>query len=184
MPELKTSAAIIEFWFSERVSQLWFQSTLEFDQEVCEQFEATYQAGVRGELSDWETTVEGMLALVILFDQLPLNMYRGQFDGFVTERAALECAKRALDKNWDQALTSAQQAFLYMPFMHSEQLSDQDKAIELFAAAGQTENAKYAHHHRDIVQRFGRFPHRNAILGRESTPEELEYLKANDAFLG
>ncbi len=184
MSQLKTSAEIIEFWFSERVSKLWFQSTPEFDREICQQFEMTFAAGVRDELQDWELSAEGLLALVVLFDQFPLNMYRGQVLSFSTENNALTYAKQVVDNGWDLLLSDTHKAFIYMSYMHSENLSDQDQAIALFEQAGSEENAKYAHHHRNIIVRFGRFPHRNAILGRQSTPEELAYLKAKEAFLG
>jgi uncharacterized protein (DUF924 family) len=119
-----------------------------------------------------------------LLDQLPLNMYRGQAHSFTTEASARAVAERAIARGWDRALTDEGRAFLYMPFMHSESLDDQDRAVALYEAAGLMHKAQWACHHRDIVRHFGRFPHRNAILGRESTPEERDWLVSDEAFRG
>ena len=135
-------------------------------------------------MKHWEQTAEGALALVILLDQMPLNMYRGQPESFATEAQSREVAGRAITRHFDQYLPDKGKAFLYMPFMHSENLADQDRSVELFTNAGLQDNLRFARHHRDIVRRFGRFPHRNAILGRNSTPEETAWLASGEAFLG
>jgi len=175
---------IIDFWFDEKNKPLWFNSNPVFDAELKEEFEDTYIAACDGELSDWEQQAEGLLALVILFDQFPLNMYRGDTKSFATEERSRSMAHQAIDKGWDKQLSNDQKAFLYMPFMHSEDLQDQDKGIFLFEQAGLKDNARFAHHHRDIIQRFGRFPHRNSILNRENTDAEKNYLISGEAFLG
>jgi len=181
---MTTPEQVIEFWFSGRVQPLWFHSTTEFDAELAERFLPTWQAARQRALSDWEDTADGALALVIVLDQFPLNMFRGRPEGYSTEAAAREVAGRAIARGFDASLDDAQKAFLYMPYMHSETLADQDRSVTLFREAGLTENLKFAEHHRDLVQRFGRFPHRNAILGRESTPQELAYLASDEAFHG
>jgi len=175
---------IIDFWFDEEHKSLWFNSNPLFDSELKEQFESTYTAACEGELSVWEQHPEGLLALVILFDQFPLNMYRGDVKSFATEDRSRDLADQAIEKGWDVKLSNEQKAFLYMPFMHSENLEDQDRGIALFEQAGLNENAKFAHHHRDIIHRFGRFPHRNSILNRENTDAEKNYLISGEAFLG
>jgi len=175
---------IISFWYGDSVKPLWFNSTTEFDQTLKERFETTYLAARNGKLDDWKDSGLGLLALVILYDQIPLNIYRGNAKGFETEALARDMAEIAIKNGWDKTLSREQQAFLYMPFMHSENLDDQDRGIAFFEAAGLTENAKFAHHHRAIIERFGRFPHRNTILGRESSEAELAYLNSGEAFLG
>ena len=176
--------SIVEFWFSDKVRPLWFQSTPEFDAELRIRFESLWQAAGQGSLDDWVETPEGALALVIVLDQLPLNIYRGEALGFSTEAKAREIATRAVERKLDADLTDEQKAFLYMPFMHSESMEDQDKSVALYDAAGLAENLKFAQHHRDIIRRFGRFPHRNKILGRHSTQAELDYLVSDEAFHG
>jgi uncharacterized protein (DUF924 family) len=175
---------VIAFWFSARVRPLWFRSTPAFDAELRQRFEATWQAAREGRLADWETAAEGALALVIVLDQFPLNMYRGQGLSFATEAQARGVAQRAIERGWDRGLDEAGKAFLYLPFMHSESLTDQERAVELYQAAGMQENLRFARHHREIVRRFGRFPHRNAALGRDSSEEERAWLASKEAFRG
>ncbi|NNF95899.1 MAG: DUF924 domain-containing protein [Halobacteria archaeon] len=176
--------SILEFWFSDTVRPLWFQSTPEFDAELRDRFEPVCHSAEQGNLGDWAETPEGALALVIVLDQFPLNIYREDVLSFSTEAKAREIATLAIERNLDADLTDDQKAFLYLPFMHSEELADQDKSVALFEAAGLAENLKFAQHHRDIIRRFGRFPHRNKILGRQSTEEELAYLESDEAFHG
>ena len=173
-----------EFWFDQQHEKLWFRSTPEFDQQVREIFADAWHLAQAGQLAHWEQTAEGALALVILLDQIPLNMYRGQPESFATEAQSLEVAGRAIARRLDHSLPDKGKAFMYMPFMHSENLADQDRSVELYEAAGLDANIRFARHHRDIVRRFGRFPHRNAILGRPSTPEETAWLNSGKAFLG
>jgi uncharacterized protein (DUF924 family) len=175
---------VLELWFSPRAAKLWFRSTPAFDAELRERFEDTVQAALRGELDDWADSSHGALALVIVLDQLPLNIYRGQAESFAGEQKARAIAAAAIERGWDRGLDDKQKAFLYLPFMHSEQLADQDRSLTLYEAAGLHDNLRFARHHRGIIERFGRFPHRNAILGRESTPEEREWLDSKEAFRG
>lgn len=175
---------LLDFWFSERVAKLWFNSTPAFDDELRERFASTYAAACRGELDDWRASATGALALVILFDQIPLNIFRGQAEGFATEAQARAVAEQAIARGLDVQLNGEQKAFLYLPYMHSENLADQDTSVDLFTRAGLDNNLRFARHHREIVRRFGRFPHRNAILGRESTPEEIAWLASKEAFKG
>jgi len=175
---------ILTFWFSDKVEPLWFNSTPEFDSELKEQFEELYVAALAGNLSDWQNSAEGSVALVVILDQFPLNMYRGSPESFGGEAKAREIAKDAINKGFDSQINDVQKAFLYMPLMHSENIDDQDLSVSLFEAAGLKENLRFAKHHRDIVKRFGRFPHRNKILGRTSSQAELEYLDSKEAFHG
>jgi uncharacterized protein (DUF924 family) len=155
----------------------WFMSDPAFDQQVTARFLETYEAGMRGELEHWERSTYGTLALVLLFDQFPRNMFRGTPKAFATDEKAKQIADRAIAAGRDQAVDKDVQAFFYMPFMHSEALSDQERCVALMAKGGKQENIKYAEIHRDAIARFGRFPHRNEILGRKSTPEEIAYLE-------
>lgn len=175
---------LLDFWFSPENEKRWFNSTPQFDQQIREQFERLWQTGKDGELADWEQTSNGALALVILLDQIPLNMYRAQPESFSTEAPARAVANRAITQGLDQPLSDKGKAFLYLPFMHSEDLSDQDRSIALYDAAGLEDNLRFAHHHRDIIRQFGRFPHRNAILGRADTSEEETWLASDAAFHG
>ncbi len=181
---MATAEEIVAFWFSARVQPLWFQSTAEFDAELTARFLPVWQAAHEGALSDWEETAEGALALVICMDQFPLNIFRGRAECFSSETASREVAGRAIGRGFDQSLNDPQKAFLYMPFMHSESLADQDRSVVLFRAVGLNENLQFAEHHREIIRRFGRFPHRNAILGREDTPQERAYLSSAEAYRG
>ena len=175
---------IIDFWFSDAVRPLWFKSTAEFDNQLRDRFGVLWQDAATGKLDSWDESAEGALALVILLDQIPLNIYRGKARSFSTEAKAREIAERAINKGWDTTLPDEQKAFLYMPYMHSETLADQDQAVALYQAAGLEYNLKFAQHHQDIIRRFGRFPHRNEILGRESTDAEQAYLASDEAFHG
>lgn len=184
MSAIETPHEVLEFWFSDRVRPLWFNSNPEFDSELTERFLAAYLAAAAGALQEWENGAEGALALVIALDQFPLNMFRGQPRSFATEAAARGVARRAVDRGFDRRLTDEQKGFLYLPFMHSEDLRDQDLSVELYEKAGLADSLKWAKHHRGLIRRFGRFPHRNAILGRDSTPEERAYLASEEAFHG
>lgn len=179
-----TPETVLDFWFCERVRPLWFRSTPEFDAEIRERFESSWQAARDGKLAAWEKSGEGALALVILLDQFPLNMYRDQGLSFSTEAQSREVARRAIEQGWDGELDDSGKAFLYLPFMHSENLDDQDRAVALFEVAGLKDNVRFANHHRDIVRRFGRFPHRNAALSRDCTDEERAWLQTKEAFHG
>jgi uncharacterized protein (DUF924 family) len=175
-------SAVLDFWFAPEMEKRWFRSSEALDAEIRERFASPWQAGRDGRLAHWEETPEGALALVILLDQFPLNMFRNRPEGFSTEAAARQVAERAIARGFDRQLDGAALAFLYLPFMHSEDLADQERSVRLFEAAGLTENLRFARHHRDIVARFGRFPHRNAILGRDSSQEEVDWLASPEGF--
>jgi uncharacterized protein (DUF924 family) len=180
-----TSATkILDFWFSDSAKALWFNSTPAFDEEVHERFESLYQRAKGGQLDAWCDNAEGALAVCIVLDQFPLNMYRGRAESFAGESKARSVAKLAIDSGFDKNTSIDKRAFYYLPFMHSENMADQNYSVTLFEQAGLTENLVYAKHHRDIIKRFGRFPHRNKILNRTSTPQEQEYLASRDGYKG
>jgi uncharacterized protein (DUF924 family) len=170
-------AAILDFWFNEETKARWYESTQDFDQLCKESFGALLSQITADDMVDWECSAEGALALCILLDQLPRNIYRGRPRAFAHDKLAIEVARRAADRGLDRQIPIDRRQFLYMPFMHSEEMADQDRALILFAADGLEETMPHAVEHADIIRRFGRFPHRNKILGRESTTEELEFLK-------
>lgn len=184
MTDEMTPNVVLDFWFSPKVKAHWFDSTPELDGEIRLRFQSLWESASNGEVSDWQDSAAGALALVIVLDQFPLNMFRNLPAAFKTEQQAVAITKQAIASGFDSALKGAQLAFLYMPLMHSESIEDQDLSVSLYEATGLTENAKFACHHRDIVRRFGRFPHRNAILGRESRAEEIAYLESPSAFTG
>jgi len=173
---------VLDFWFDESSSRHWFRSTPAFDAQIRKRFEVIWHEAVAGDLSDWEDSSAGALALVIVLDQFPLNMFRDKPESFASEAQSREVAKRAIARNFDNELEDHQKPFLYLPFMHSEDLTDQDRSVELFKSAGLVDNLRWAQHHRDVVRRFGRFPHRNAILGRNSSPQEQAWLNSPEGF--
>jgi len=175
---------IINYWFSKENKKHWFNSTPEIDAEIKEKFEGLWQSAVAGKLDAWQETAEGALALIIVLDQFPLNMFRGEVKSFQTEQQAIEVTLKAIDNGFDNKLNDAKLSFLLIPLMHSEKLEEQNLSVKFFKEHNLTDNLKFAQHHRDLIIEFGRFPHRNAILGRENTPEEIEYLASKRAFTG
>ena len=175
---------LIDFWFSDETSQYWFKSTKAFDARLLDSYADTWQQAKQGKLDDWQQSATGSLVLVIVLDQFPLNMFRGMAKSFSTEVQSRSVARSAIEKAYDQELPTNQKSFLYMPFMHSEDLADQALGIELFSQPGLENNLRFARHHYDIVERFGRFPHRNSILGRESSEAEVAYLNSKQGYQG
>lgn len=175
---------ILNFWYTPPMPEHWFNPTTEIDQTIHDRFAAVWEQAASGELDDWKNSAEGCLALCIILDQFPLNMFRGDPRSFATEQQAVSICKHAVAQGFDKQLSTEQAGFLYMPLMHSENRADQDESVRLFDAAGLDGNARFARHHRAIVEKYGRFPHRNAILGRESSAAELEYLASDQAFTG
>lgn len=175
---------IIDYWYSKRIQKHWFSSTSELDNEIKKRFEAIWERALVGELDEWQKTPEGCLALIIVLDQFPLNMYRGEAKSFQTESKAIEVALLAINNDFNKQLDIDKLLFLYMPFMHSENLEQQDLSVQLYSESNLTDNVKFAKHHREIIKRFGRFPHRNKILERKSTLEEDVYLSSEDSFKG
>lgn len=167
---------VIDFWFDPQVKPLWFKKSEEFDRQIKERFEAVYLRAKTGELDKWRDSSLSTLALVIILDQFPRNMYRQTPQAFGTDDMAIALTKYALDRNYQTSLTEEQQVFLYMPLMHSESRDDQALSVEIFSKLGRENNLKFARKHQEIIARFGRFPHRNQIIGRKSTPAEEEFL--------
>jgi uncharacterized protein (DUF924 family) len=163
---------------------MWFASTPELDKEILDQFGALWEDACTGKLDHWISSPEGCLALVIILDQFPLNMFRGQAKGFSSGKKAVEIALMAINKNFDKRIPQEKLAFLYMPLMHSENLVSQNLSVQKFTETNLDSNLRFALHHREIIKKFGRFPHRNKILGRKSTEAELEYLASKGAYLG
>ncbi|HEX5006672.1 MAG TPA: DUF924 family protein [Hyphomonadaceae bacterium] len=170
-----TPAGILAFW-RDAGPRRWYTPDDAFDADVRRRFFSLWQRATASELSSWETSDDGALALVIVLDQFPRNMFRGDARTYASDALAREVAHRAIERGVDVRIDPALREFLYLPFNHSEQLSDQLLCIELTRAAGNAENLKWAEHHADIIRRFGRFPHRNRLLGRATTPEEQAFL--------
>jgi uncharacterized protein (DUF924 family) len=168
-------AEILAFW-RDAGPDRWYRRDDAFDAEVRRRFFGLWQQAAAGELSSWETSDDGALALVIVLDQFPRNMFRGDIRTYASDARAREVANRAIARGVDARIDPALREFLYLPFMHSEHLADQLRCIELSRAAGHTESLKWAEHHADIIRRFGRFPHRNRLLGRATTPDEQAFL--------
>jgi uncharacterized protein (DUF924 family) len=179
---------VVDFWFGREgepgygeFRDEWFRKDPEFDASVTDQFAELYEEAAAGGLDGWRDDARSCLALVIVLDQFPRNMFRGDGRTHVTDGAALESSKYAVEHALDRELPAFQRMFLYMPFMHSENREDQRRSVELFRLLaeepGGPDVISYADRHREIVERFGRFPHRNEILDRQTTPEEAEFLK-------
>ena len=184
MVETVTVESIIEYWYSDEVKSKWFNSTIEFDKELKSKYESIWKDALRGELISWSESAEGCLALVIILDQFPLNMFRAEVKSFSSEAMAIRITKMAIEHGFNKNIDKEKVAFLYMPLMHSENIEDQNLAVKLFEEAGLIENLRFAKHHRDIIEKYGRFPHRNKILRRDSSQDEINYLNSDIAFTG
>lgn len=168
---------VLDFWFSPRVETNWFVPDPALDAEIAERFGDWVEAALAGELEDWSFDARGALALVILLDQFPRNMWRGTAKAFAGDQLAREAADNAVTMEFDWELEPKQRTFLYLPFEHSEDIAHQRKAVDLFRERATPDALDWAEKHLRIIERFGRFPHRNSALGRTSTPEEVEFLK-------
>jgi uncharacterized protein (DUF924 family) len=168
-------AEILNFW-REAGRERWYRRDDAFDAEVRQRYLALWRKAAAGELPSWESSDDGALALTIVLDQFPRNMFRGDAMTYASDALARDVAARAIDRGVDARTEPTLREFLYLPFMHSEHLPDQLRCIELFRATANAENLGYAEQHADIVRRFGRFPHRNRILGRGTTSEEQAFL--------
>ncbi len=170
---------IIEFWFGAKgeARKRWFQQSEAFDAEIRTRFGAAVERALSGDFADWEKNAEGALALILLLDQFPRNIWRGSARAFSGDGRALVMARRAIAAGFDRQRPELERVFFYLPFEHSEDIADQRTSLRLMRTLADAEYCRYAEAHRDIIVRFGRFPHRNAVLGRTSTPEELEFLK-------
>ena len=168
---------IVAFWFETLKPEDWYRKNPAIDAAITERFSATYEALKTGVPPEWLAEPKGMLAAIIVLDQFPRNMFRDDPRAFATDRAALALAKRAIGEGTDMRLAPEQRAFIYMPFQHAETREDQARSVELFTALGDPNNLDFAPRHQPIIERFGRFPHRNSVLGRASTAEELAFLQ-------
>ena len=166
---------IVTFW-REAGPKRWFKKDAAFDDEIRLRFLAIHEAAADGMLRDWEASAEGALALLILLDQFPRNMFRGQARAFATDPLARAVAAGALVRGFDAQVPPEIRAFFYLPFEHSEDMADQERALVLYKAAGDDDGLKWAEMHADVIRRFARFPHRNAALGRSTTAEEQAFL--------
>lgn len=175
---------VLDFWFHEDTKPHWFEPTPEFDRAVRRRFAKLLARAVTGELDGWRASAEGCLALCILLDQVPRNIFRGDARAFAADERALAVAEHALAQGLDRELAPEGKQFLYLPFMHSERLANQLRALALYESAGLTESARYAREHLEIIRRFGRFPHRNAVLGRRTTEAEAEFLRTHGQSYG
>lgn len=169
---------VLDFWFVETDPKQWFQGGDDFDQQIITRFKELYERARDGDFDEWQDTAEGVLALCILLDQMPRNMFRGTPAAFATDNKALKIAKKAVEENLDQSLSAEQKTFLYLPFEHSENLDDQHQSVALFEKIKDDNEMgyDYALRHLEAIEKFDRFPHRNKILGRNNTPAEEEYL--------
>jgi uncharacterized protein (DUF924 family) len=179
-------AGVLGFWFGAgaargKARSQWFRKDAAFDAEIGSRFLALHASAALGEREAWRAAPESMLALVIVLDQFSRNLYRGDARAFAQDAHALDCAREALARGDDAGLAPVERQFLYMPFEHSEDLREQDRCVDLMRALEAFPEARglarYAERHREIIRRFGRFPHRNAALGRASTADEIEFLK-------
>jgi uncharacterized protein (DUF924 family) len=184
----KRAQAVLDAWFGppgdpdrERQREIWFKSTAEFDAALHRDFLADYEAHAGGASRSWEALPEGALALVLLLDQIPRNIFRGTPRAYATDAAARAAADRALARDFDRLVPPVWRLFFYMPLHHSEDLADQRRSVALFDALPRNPDRRaslrrYGRPYVEVIERFGRFPHRNDILGRESTPEEIAFL--------
>jgi uncharacterized protein (DUF924 family) len=173
---IATSQEILDFWFADENRSRWFEQSSEFDSEITKKFLSTYKELKKKHDPLAEYTPEDMLSLVIVLDQFPRNMFRGKKESFSTDNLALRIANNAIKKGYDKLLNDEQRRFLYLPFMHSEDIKDQRYAVALFTRMNDRETLEYAYKHKETIVRFGRFPQRNSTLERKSTPKEQAFL--------
>ncbi|MEM6605990.1 MAG: DUF924 family protein [Pseudomonadota bacterium] len=182
MARVCSADEVLSFWFEESGPKHWFKKSERFDQICRERFFATHEAAAHGECWEWRTTPAGRCAEIIVLDQFSRNLHRDSARAFATDLMALVLAQEVVLGEYDRSMTDDQRYFCYMPYMHSESLVLQAESVRLFTVLGREEALRYAHAHRHVIERFGRYPHRNEILGRISTEEEAEYLKTNPGF--
>ncbi|NOI34322.1 hypothetical protein OAY_05890 [Vibrio cyclitrophicus ZF205] len=172
---------VLEFWFDELTPKDWFTGGAEIDALIAFRFSELHKAAIQGELFEWRQTAEGRLAEIIVLDQFSRNLGRNSPDAFTADPMALVLAQEAVASGFDHQLNQQQKSFLYMPYMHSESLLMHEQAVLLFSQTGLENNLDFEFKHKVIIERFGRYPHRNEVLGRTSTPEEVEFLQQPDS---
>ena len=170
-----TPADVLAFWRAAGPEK-WFKKDVAFDAAIRERFAALHEAATSGALDGWSETAEGALALVIVLDQFSRNLFRGDRRTFAADPKALALADAAIKRGFDQQLSRTDRQFFYLPFMHSERIEDQERSVALYQALADPQLLPFAEDHADIIRRFGRFPHRNAVLGRDTTPQEQAFL--------
>ena len=173
---------VIDFWFKELGPKDWFRKDDSVDARIAQRFRTVHEAAASGELWHWRSLAPGALAEIIVLDQFSRNLFRDDPRAFATDSMALVLAQEAIRRSLDRELPAAQKSFMYLPFMHSESPVVHETAVTLFSQPGLEENLAFELRHQKIIERFGRYPHRNQILGRTSTPEELEFLKDSPYF--
>jgi uncharacterized protein (DUF924 family) len=178
---ITSSTEVLKFWFEELSPQQWFKQSDQVDNTIRTKFLDIHNKAAAGELHNWRNDAKGSLAEIIVLDQFSRNLYRGTPKAFAQDGMALVLAQEAISKGFDEDLSTDEVPFLYLPFMHSESLMIHERAVELYTALGQEMNLEFEMKHKAIIERFGRYPHRNEILGRESTLEEIEFLKGPDS---
>lgn len=167
---------VLDFWFQELEAKDWFATNAEIDQLIAERFQGLHQKASQCELYAWRETAHGRLAEILVLDQFSRNLYRNHGKAFACDPTALALAQQAVQQGEDKKLNPQERSFLYMPYMHSESLRIHEQGRRLFEQAGLTTNLEFHHKHTEIIKRFGRYPHRNSILGRESSAEEKLFL--------
>jgi uncharacterized protein (DUF924 family) len=183
---------VLDFWFGREgeegygeFREAWFNRDPEFDREIRDRFEPVYEEAAAGRLDHWKSEARSCLALIVVLDQFPRNMYRGDARMYAADEKAREAARHAVEHAYDRELSPYRRLFMYLPFEHSEELDDQRLSVDLFRGLatemGSEDLLGYAVRHLEIVERFGRFPHRNEILGRRTTPEETKFLSGPDS---
>ncbi|OUR99510.1 hypothetical protein A9Q84_00385 [Halobacteriovorax marinus] len=172
-----TAEDILHFWFRELTPKQWFAQDSELDQQIIKRFTTALELASKDSLIKWRISAKSRLAEVILLDQFSRNIYRDTPKAFAQDELALRCAQEVIELGLDKELTNIERSFLYMPFMHSESLQVHQVAVKLFSLPGLEDNYNFELKHKDIIDRFGRYPHRNQVLGRNSTEEEIEFLK-------
>jgi uncharacterized protein (DUF924 family) len=170
-----TPSDVVSFWRAAGPDR-WFTKDTGFDDEIRRRFLGAHEAAAAGKLRDWEATAEGALALLILLDQFPRNMFRGNARAFASDPLARAIAAGAIVRGFDAQAPDGMRGFFYLPFEHSEDMADQERGIAFYKASGDADGLKWAEIHADVIRRFGRFPHRNAALGRTTTPAEQKFL--------
>ncbi len=175
-------AVILDFWFGELTTEQWFTKDERLDQTIRDRFLTLHQSARQCELYAWREIAKGRLAEIIILDQFSRNIFRGSPLAFACDAQALTLAQEAVHAKADQELVASEKSFLYMPYMHSESVEIHEVALKLFNQPGLEYSLKYEQMHMDVIKRFGRYPHRNAVLGRNSTPEELKFLESNSGF--